>query len=300
MGAKPPAVAAILSLLLPGLGHLYAGAWGRGISVIILSYFFMVVFAAAGGSVLHFLYPFLILPVAYDAWKTAERENLAERSELAAGPAPRTWLHWVWAGIRAVWITIFAVLFGGAAVVSAVGAAKAGHVLAAITVTLPGVLLLGLSWRASRSTVRVLRGQEPLTTRAIWNEIASSLFVVGMCALMLAIVWPSFSGIYRKSGEGDMKGGLASIRDAFARYRAERSENPPSLDALVESKHLAALPRLWPKNAGIPHPQGNGTILLPDGVPTDSGKWAYAVGFSTPIFIDCTHTDSRRLAWAAY
>ncbi|MDO8757259.1 MAG: hypothetical protein Q7J64_04560 [Elusimicrobiota bacterium] len=300
MGRKPPVLAAIFSLLLPGLGHLYAGAWGRGMSVLVLSYFFMLVFGVAGGKILLFTYPFLLLSVAYDAWKTTERENSAERAEIAAGPTPRTWLHWVWAGIRAIWITLFAVLFGGAAVASAVGAARAGHVLGAITVTLPGVLLLGLSWLAARSTVRVLRGQEPLTTRAIWNEIGSSLFVVGLCALLLMIVWPSFSAIYRKSAEGEMKGGLASLRDAFARYRLERSENPPSLEALVESKHLAKLPRLWPKNSGIPHAQGSESILLPDSVSTDSGKWAFAVGSSTPIFIDCTHTDTRGLAWTSY
>ncbi len=269
-------------------------------SVLVVSYFFMVIFGAAGGSVLLFMYPLLLAPVAYDAWKTAKRENLAETAELAAGQPPRTWLHWAWAAIRAVWILGFALLFGGAAVVSAVGAARAGHFFAAITVTLPGVLLLGLSWLVARSTVRVLRGQEPLTTRAIWNEIGSSVFVVALCALMLMIVWPSFSGIYRKSAEGEMKGGLAFIRDAFARYRVERSENPPSLEALVESKHLARLPSLWPKNSGVPHARSADAIFLPDGVPTDSGKWAYAVGFSTPIFIDCTHTDSRRVAWSSY
>lgn len=253
MGPKPPIVAAVISLILPGLGHLYAGAWGRGMSILTVSYFFMVVFGAAGGNVLLFTYPFLLLPVAYDAWKTAHREHLAENAELAA-----------------------------------------------ITVSLPGALLLGLSWLAARSTVRVLRGQEPMTTRSLWNEIASTLFIVCVGVLLFMIVWPSYSGLFRKSAEGVMKGNLGLLRLAFNGYRAERSENPPSLEALVESKHLAELPRLWPKQSGIPHAREAGTILLPDGIPTDSGKWAYAIGSSTPIFIDCTHTDTRGNAWASY
>lgn len=140
----------------------------------------------------------------------------------------------------------------------------------------------------------------PVGTKA--SVVASILAVcgVGACALALLYLWPSFTETYRKSAEGDMKGGLGTIRDAFARYRVERSENPPSLAALVESRHLAGLPLLWPKNSGVPHEPGNGTILLPDRVPTDSGKWAYAAGFAAPVFIDCTHTDTHGRAWAAY
>ena len=300
MGTKPPVLAAILSLFIPGLGHLYAGAWGRGVAVLVGFYVLLSFLESAGGQVVFYLYPFFLAPVAYDAWKTAEHENGLERAEVAAGAAPRTWLHWLWGALRLGWITLFLLAFGGAAFYGVFSALKKGLFLGAAIGALPAVLLVALSWLAARSTVRVLRGREFLTTRAIVNEIGGTFFVVGVCVLMFMIAYPSFSGVYRKSAEGEMKGGLATIRDAFARYRAERSENPPSLEALVESKHLSALPRLWPGRPGVPHEPGTGTVLLPDRVPTDSGKWAYAAGFPAPVFIDCTHTDTRGSAWASY
>lgn len=298
MGPKSPLLAAVLSVLIPGVGHFYCGAWPRGLFfafLAVVAYAFQVALGVVGTAV--------VLAVdawaAYDAWTIAKALPAVEAAEDAA-PFARTKLHWVWALMRAAWISAFLLGFGGFGFSSFAWSLRANHWSIAAFILAPTLLLCVLSWLAARSTWRVMQGTENMSRGAVRNEVGATIFFVGLAGLMLAIVWPSFSGIYRKSAEGDMKGGLATIRDAFARYRAERSENPPSLEALVESKHLAALPRLWPKNSGIPHPQGNGTIILPERVPTDSGRWAYAAGFTAPVFIDCTHTDTRGNAWASY
>lgn len=161
------------------------------------------------------------------------------------------------------------------------------------------VVFTGLAWLACASIYRIFNGKDakPVSRRA---ELGGTLFICGILVLMGACVAPSFLQLVRVSGEGAMKGRLGQMRGEFARYRAEKSENPPSLEALAGSPSFPALPDLWPVGSRKHHAPANATIALPDGKPTDSGKWAYAVGTSTPIFIDCTHTDDRGGAWASY
>jgi len=297
---KSPGLSALFSFIVPGLGHLYCGAWGRGLGAGAL---FCVLFFSLGG-IADFFYPLcyltLVPAVAYDAWKASGRENLAERAELAAGPVPLSWLHWLWGAIRAVWIVAFALAFGAAAVSGAMQALRHGAYGGALTITLFGLGLLVLSWFAGRSTWRVLTGAEPITKRALVDELCGTALLLAFAGLMIAIAAPAFTGLFRKSAEGAMKNRLGELRAAFVRYRADNSENPPSLEALVDAKLLPQIPELWPSHTKIPHDRVRATILLPDGKPTDSGKWAYAVGTSTPVFIDCTHTDWRGNAWNSF
>ncbi len=70
---KDPALAAIISFFIPGLGHIYAGKVGKGIAILI-------------GSVISFFLMILLIPILIaialwiygiiDSYKTAERYNL--------------------------------------------------------------------------------------------------------------------------------------------------------------------------------------------------------------------------------
>lgn len=283
MGSKSPLLAAVLSLFLPGVGHFYCGAWPRGALAILLA---VAAFALRGvlggaGSVVVFA---VDAWAAWDAWKIAKTLSALEAAE-DAGPFERTWLHWVWILMRAGWISAFLLFFGWMGLNGVRYSLLEGHWLVAALVFAPTILLFYLSWLVARSTWRVMMGIEPMMRSAVRNEIGATIFICGLFGLMLAIVWPSFSELTRKSAEGAMKGHLITLRNA-----ASRGEKPPV---------LPALPALW-TTGRQPHERNNGSIELPAGQSTDSGRWAFVVGSSTTVFIDCTHTDSRGLSWTNY
>lgn len=130
------------------------------------------------------------------------------------------------------------------------------------------------------------------------NETAVNLFLQLVFFAMGATVWPAFSDLLIISSEGARRANLYSLREGFDRYAAKKGR-PPRLEALVEEGALPYLPRMtFPR---LPHRATNESVNLEPGVYTDSGRWGYAVEGSTPVFIDCTHTDHRRGAqWINY
>lgn len=194
-------------------------------------------------------------------------------------------------------LSSFLVILALSALLSAVQALKTGSLLGAAYGFGVTVVSITGCWLVSAAIYRMTSGNSPSSRR---NKIGIAIFFGGIFALMGACVAPAFLQLVQVSGEGAMKGRLGQMRRAFTRYRAEKSENPPSLEALAGSPDLPELPELWPAGSRKHHAPVNATIALPDGKPTDSGKWAYAVGTSTPVFIDCTHTDNRGGAWASY
>lgn len=128
------------------------------------------------------------------------------------------------------------------------------------------------------------------------GEAASMLIVAAVVLLGCAIVYPRFGDLMRFSSEGANKGNLGAVRAALDGY-AKTKGRPAAVDALVKEGALPYLPRLsWQG----PHRASRESVTLEPGVFTDSGKWGYSVEASTPVFIDCTHTDSRGLAWNNY
>lgn len=73
-GTKNPGVAAVLSVLLPGLGQIYNGDIGRGLIIILILFplFVLLFFVLIGIPLFIALYIWSI----YDAYKTAENLNL--------------------------------------------------------------------------------------------------------------------------------------------------------------------------------------------------------------------------------
>lgn len=294
-----PVLAAVLSVFLPGVGHFYSGAWSRGYLVLFVSYVAVALAGVLGPYAGWLAIIAVDAGAAYDAWKTAHASAAREAAEAASPPAERGWIHWLWALVRAGWISVFFALFGLSALFISFDALKTGSFTGAAIGFVAMIFITSLCWLAAAETYRVMNGTRPLSLSSARNELGATIFFGGILVLMLMIVYPYFADLPRKSTEGAMKGHLATLRESFARYRAEKAENPPSLDAVAAGTESRRIPELW-TTVRQPHKKTREAIALPDGQPTDSGKWAYAVGTSTPIFIDCTHTDSKGRAWNAY
>lgn len=164
------------------------------------------------------------------------------------------------------------------------------------------VVFIGLAWGVSAAIYRVTSRfpAKPGKPGKLRDAIGGAIIVLGLLGFVYINTAPVMGDLFLRNGEGAMKGRLGQLRQAFTRYRVEKSENPPSLDAILAGSEPPEMPELWPLGARSNHSGTRAEIALPDGMPTDSGKWAYAVGTSTPVFIDCTHTDTRGNAWASY
>lgn len=158
------------------------------------------------------------------------------------------------------------------------------------------VFLLALCAFLVSVAVKEWREFDPASPSAS-NELALVLgcqFLVGMG---IATVLPAWFGLLTVSAEGARRADLGMLREKFAAYAATKGR-PPRLEALVEEGLLETLPRL---RSLKPHKPTRETVNLEPGVFTDSGRWGYSVEASTPVFVDCTHTDHRRgIAWTSY
>lgn len=244
--------------------------------------------------------------IARDAWLCAQAEVLKETSELAAGVRPRRWLVWTWAACRAAWIVILPGLFGVGILFGAAMHARQGHVLAALVSGGSAAIPLIIAVLAGRETWRVITGAVAATEGAMKAEIGTTVIITGICALLVAITIPYFSGLFRYSAEGGIKGNLSELRQAVERYRlAHGGRSPDSIGAMVEAKTIPEIPRLWRQHDKIPHAHAAEAAVVADRTATDSGRWAFVVSPSSPsltgtIFIDCTHTDTRGRFWSEY
>ena len=138
------------------------------------------------------------------------------------------------------------------------------------------------------------------------TEIITTIIATGICALLIAIVAPTFAPLFQKSAEAGIRVNLSELRVAVDRYRSEHEGRAPnSIGALVEAKTITEIPLLWHKSAKIPHPRTAEAAVVADRTATDSGRWAFVVSPSSPsltgtVFIDCTHTDTRGRLWSEY
>lgn len=96
--------------------------------------------------------------------------------------------------------------------------------------------------------------------RKIWaaaelinRQLVEISVLAGVFGLLFLIVYPSFSGLFRKSAEGQIKGDLAQLRGAVEAYRRRKGDFPESLEALVQAGLLEEMPPLWPRFSGVPH-----------------------------------------------
>lgn len=302
---KSPLVAALISLVLPGFGHFYAGAWLRGLGVMIFLYagfFAAPVFLGSFGLMLA---PVLSALAAWDAWRMAELANARLPPGDAAELPASAGLRFAWAAARSLWLTPL-LLFGLFSLVGAALTVRHGGVLLALLASLPALGFLALVWFAARDTWRGLRGLRPVVPAYLRAEVNATVGAAVILALGLAVAWPRFQELLRFSGEGAMKGNLADLRQRILAYRGDHDGAfPPTLETLIVPKISPHLPVLWSNSSVGAHAKTTESIVVAERTGADTGKWAYVVAPSTPelhgtVFIDCTHTDARGSAWTSY
>lgn len=169
----------------------------------------------------------------------------------------------------------------------------------ALALLLPGLILMAPLVFFLLQTRAILAGSKPYTERELWSEAGTMLFIELFIGLLLAISYPYFKDLVPKSIEGTSRGRLILLRQGLNRYMSQHPA-PATLEGLLAPGELAVMPELrFHKDA--PHARTRESVLLPDGVPTDSGRWGYTVGAGTAtIIIDCTHTDMRGRQWNSY
>ncbi len=304
--ATSPLLAILISIPLPGLGHFYAGATGRGAVITIGSCIIIPALSTLHAAIAVIAWGGVVGFIGRDAWFCAKAANLKEQAELAAGVAPRRWLVWVWAACRVSWITAIPGLFGVGLMIIAVMNARRAGVLAGLISGAFAFIPLFLVWWAGRETWFVLIGARPASENSLKAEIGTTALVTGICALLIAIAVPAFTGLFRKSAEGGIKNNLGELRQAVERYRRDHDgRSPDSIDAMVVAKTIPVIPALWRRYDGIAHSRTPAAGIVENTATTDSGRWAFVVSPSSPgltgaIFIDCTHTDTKGSAWSSY
>lgn len=302
---KSPLVAALITLVLPGFGHFYAGAWLRGAGVWIFLYVGFFAAPVFLGSFGLMLAPVLSALAAWDAWRMAELANARLPADAAAELPASAGLLFAWAAARSLWLTPL-LLFGLVSLVGAALTVRHGGVLLALLASLPALGFLALVWFAARDTWRGVRRLRPVVPAYLRAEVNATVLAGFVGALCLIVVWPSFRDLLRFSAQGAMKGNLSGLRQNIADYRsAHDGAFPPTLETLIDPKTLPRLPMLWSNSYAGAHAKTIESIVVAERAGTDSGKWAYVVSPSTPelhgtVFIDCTHTDNKGSAWTSY
>ena len=303
---KSPLVAALITLVLPGFGHFYAGAWLRGLGVMIFLYIGFFAAPVLLGSFGLLLAPVLSALAAWDAWRMAESANARLPAGDAAAELPASaGLLYAWAASRCLWVAPL-LLFGLSSLVGAALTVRHGGVLIALLASLPALGIMALVWFAARDIWRGLRGLRPTVPAYLRAEVNATVVAAVILALCLAIAWPRFRDLLRYSGQGAMKGNLADLRQRITAYRGEHDGAfPPALEALIDPKTSPRLPTLWSNAYVGAHKKTAESIVLAEPAPADTGKWAYIVSPSTPelhgtVFIDCTHTDNKGSVWTSY
>lgn len=305
MADKSPPVAALITIPFPGFGHFYAGAWARGVGVMIgLSVGFTV--CAMTGYFFFALFPALYALAVWDAWHTAKRVNGLALAAPSPAAAPSTPLLLFWAASRAFWILALFVYGGLSAFAGTLDAiVRQRSIPLALLCALPAFGVSWVVWLALRDTWRGLRGRGKHTAASMRDEAGASLLVGAVAALAFAICWPMFSQLMRVSGQGAMKGSLGALRRAVDTYKkAHDGAAPASLEAALD-KDLPRIPTLWSTSSAGPHKTTSEAIVMSERAGTDSGKWGFVVASSTPelnglVYIDCTHTDAKGSVWTNY
>ncbi len=297
--------------MLPGAGQLYAGRSVRAVGVFLVNYagqhaaYSLGALISSSWGPMAMLTSMLLLhgAAAWDAWRVAELAAAAEAAEPPPAVAGAAWRAG-WVLVRLPWILGIVAVYGFYfLILSTAGPNSNKFSLAVVHLLLAGVFL-GLAGFASAHTFLVASGRRPYPLGALQAEISGSCVIYAIIGLMLAIAWPMFSDMHRRSGEGAMKGRLATIRMEAKVFETKHGRPPGTLDELVADKRSEApyplVTELWPTKSNRWHQRADaGFVLLPGRTTSDSGLWALDPG-TTTFFIDCTHTDSKGSVWTAY
>lgn len=309
---KSPGLAAFLTLILPGLGQIYSGRVVRGVSLcaaaVVVSFVGAELDALLKTRIFSgLLGPASYLVIAWDAYACAKEAAAAEGRDAAETPSRP--LLWSWIVTRAA-ILVPVVLISLALLWTTAGSgvrsfSGARNFFTSFPSLLAGVLGAGfgawLAGRGLRLTYRVALGRERVPASSMLDWL-STISVLGLVlGILFLVVYPGFSGLFRKSAEGKIKGDLAGLRAAVEYYRKAKGAYPLRLEQVAR---LAPIPMLWPSGSGVPHDANNEVVVRGSRGSGDSGHWGYVADKSAAdfgrVYVDCTHTDTRGSAWTSY
>lgn len=147
------------------------------------------------------------------------------------------------------------------------------------------------------------------------------MIVVTIIGILSTIMIPKFATLVRKSQEGQTKGNLGALRSALSVYFADMAgEYPSSGSSLtINAKYLSAIPSAYRPDF---HPKASGVAALSvstagnletacrtfsDWAAVATSGWVFCR--SGPSFtnvthvgwyVNCSHTDTKNVAWSTY
>jgi type II secretory pathway pseudopilin PulG len=147
-----------------------------------------------------------------------------------------------------------------------------------------------------------------MSFRVLTLRLAPKSFPVHGAALMnivlivlLLVFLPLVRSRYANRGERQTRTQLSVLRSAIVAHVKKAGKPPTRLSGLVPSR-LPMLPLLQLPQTG--HPATREVRLGTSKQIGDTGKWFYVNDSQDRFFgqvrIDCSHTDSRAIAWSAY
>ncbi|MBI4060116.1 MAG: type II secretion system protein [Elusimicrobia bacterium] len=150
------------------------------------------------------------------------------------------------------------------------------------------------------------------------------MIVVAIIGILAAVALPKFSDLLRKSHEGRVKSSLGAFRSALTIYYGDlEGVYPADLNSLtVGGKYISAIPSAripdyHPGTVVVRHNDNTDPFGCGSGYVLDTGEWIYwsddgslCGGTSPPagqrrrlqgeLWIACSHTDTRGVAWTNY
>ena len=69
------------------------------------------------------------------------------------------------------------------------------------------------------------------------------IIVIAVVGILATIALPALKDVPRRAAESVLKSNLHTFRDVIDQYHGDKGHYPPTLDALVESGYLRAIPR---------------------------------------------------------
>ena len=69
------------------------------------------------------------------------------------------------------------------------------------------------------------------------------IIVIAVVGILATIALPALKDVPRRAAESVLKSDLRTFRDVIDQYHGDKGHYPPTLDALVETGYLLAIPR---------------------------------------------------------